>query len=440
MNCKSTIRSAAFKDFGIAFLVLGTATALFHLFDLDIAIQSLFYSPAEGWRLEHRTFWDFTYRYGIFPGYLFAVGCLAMISVSYWNERYFKYRKAAVVMVVALILGPGLLVNAVFKDHWQRPRPREVTQFGGGEQFVPVCVRGHVTGGKSFPCGHASMGFYLAVPYLFLRRTRKGLAYAFLALGIGYGSVIGAARMIAGGHFLSDVIWAAGMVWIAALASYYAFRFDEAPATAPADPALNRRKARMATIAVAVLLPVITVGLVLATPYRSQKSLTVSSDEFNRTSVVKADLKAATVDITNDAGLKVNYLVNAFGFPNSKVRGTWTQAGGVGAYTIEYMGWFTEVRNTIALKLPMRQKRLYLITVGDGRINCSIDEKASADFRLSVAKGDINLKGNNIALVGDASKIINHEGKKLNAFPVKPQNWSGTVVEFEVKDGKLLVE
>ena len=440
MIFKNTARSGAFRDFGIAFLVLGIATALFHLTNLDIAAQSLFYSPTQGWRLEHRPFWDFTYRFGIFPGYLFAVACLVMISVSYWNERYFKYRKAAMIMVVALILGPGLLVNAIFKDHWERPRPREVKQFGGSEQFVPVCVRGHVPGGKSFPCGHASMGFYLAIPYLFLRRTRKRLAYAFLALGIGYGSIIGAARMIAGGHFLSDVVWAAGMVWIAALASYYAFRFDEAPEAVPVEPAVDRRKARMATIAVAVVLPVITVGLVLATPYRSKKSLAVNSDEFSRTSVFKADLKAASVDITNDPGLKLNYQVNAFGFPNSKVRGILAQANGVSTYTIEYLGWFTEVRNTIALKVPMDRKRLYPINVGDGRIHCAIGEKASADFRLSVAKGDISLKGDNIALVGDVSKIINRDGKKLNTFPVKPQNWNGAVVEFEVKDGKLLVE
>jgi len=440
MNDKNTIRSAAFRDFGIAFLVLGIVTALFHLTNLDIAVQSRFYSPAQGWWLEHQPFWDFTYRFGIFPGYLFAVVCLVMISVSYWNARYFKYRKAAVIMVVALILGPGLLVNAVFKDHWERPRPREVQQFGGSEQFVPVCLRGHVPGGKSFPCGHASMGFYMAIPYLFLRRTRKKLAYTFLALGIGYGSLIGAARMIAGGHFPSDVIWAAGMVWIAALASYYAFRFDEASEAVPMEPAVDRRKARMATIAVAVALPLITVGLVLATPYRSKKSFAVTSDEFDRTPVFKADLKAARVDITNDADLKVKYQVNAFGFPNSKVRGTWAQAGGVGTYAIEYLGWFTEVRNSIAMKVPMHRKRLYLINVEDGRITCSIDEKASADFRLSVAKGDINLKGDNIALVGDASKIVNRQGKKLFTFPVKPQNWPGAVVEFEVKDGKLLVE
>jgi len=440
MNIRNITRSAAFRDFGIAILALALATVPFYLFDLDIAVQSRFYSPVGGWWLERRPFWDFTYRYGIFPGYLFAVGCLVMISVSYWNERYFKYRKAAVVMVVALVLGPGLLVNAVFKDHWERPRPREVKQFGGREQFVPVCMRGSVAGGKSFPCGHASMGFYLAVPYLFLRRTRKGLAYVFLATGIGYGALIGVARIIAGGHFLSDVIWAAGMVWIAALGSYYALRYDKAPVTAPGDPAADRRKARMATVAVAAVLPLITVGLVLATPYRSKKSLAVDSREFNRTSFFRADLKAASVDISNDAGLKVDYVVNAFGFPNSKVRGTWTLAGGGGVYTIDYTGWFTEVRNSIALKLPMHQKRLYLINVEDGRINCSIDDKASANFRLSVAKGDINLKGDNMALVGDASKIINHDGKKLNTFPVKPQNWPGTIVEFEVKDGKLLVD
>lgn len=94
----------------------------------------------------------------------------------------------------------------------------------------------------------------------------------------------------------------------------------------------------------------------------------------------------------------------------------------------------------IALGLPMDRKRLYQINVEDGRITCSFDEKAAADFRLSVAKGDISLKGDNIALVGDASKIVNHQGKKLFTFAVKPENWQGAVVEFDVKDGNVLVD
>jgi hypothetical protein len=34
-------------------------------------------------------------------------------------------------ILLSVILGPGLLVNLVFKDHWGRPRPRQVVALGG---------------------------------------------------------------------------------------------------------------------------------------------------------------------------------------------------------------------------------------------------------------------------------------------------------------------
>jgi membrane-associated PAP2 superfamily phosphatase len=46
----------------------------------------------------------------------------------------------------------------------------------------------------------------------------------FLALGIGYGAFIGLVRMIQGAHFLSDILWSLGFVYLSALALFYAMR------------------------------------------------------------------------------------------------------------------------------------------------------------------------------------------------------------------------
>ena len=42
------------------------------------------------------------------------------------------------VPIVSFIMGPGILVNSVFKDHWGRARPVTVEQFGGDLVFSPV--------------------------------------------------------------------------------------------------------------------------------------------------------------------------------------------------------------------------------------------------------------------------------------------------------------
>ena len=54
-------------------------------------------------------------------------------------------------------------------------------------------------------------------PAFFLYRRRNGWALAFLLLGLFAGCLIGMARMAAGGHFASDVIWAGGFVYFTGL-------------------------------------------------------------------------------------------------------------------------------------------------------------------------------------------------------------------------------
>ncbi|MCF6187602.1 MAG: phosphatase PAP2 family protein, partial [Desulfobulbaceae bacterium] len=66
----------------------------------------------------------------------------------------------------------------------------------------------------SFPSGHASIAFYTLGPWFILREKRRKAAAVFLFFGIGFGAAVGLARMLQGGHFLSDVLWAGGIVYL----------------------------------------------------------------------------------------------------------------------------------------------------------------------------------------------------------------------------------
>jgi lipid A 4'-phosphatase len=115
--------------------------------------------------------------------------------------------RAVLFLLATLALGPGLLVNVVLKEHWHRSRPIDVAQFGGAERFVPWWdTGGNCPTNCSFVSGDVSgVAWTLAVAALAppgWRALAYGGALAFTA-GI---SVL---RMAAGGHFFTDVTFAA---------------------------------------------------------------------------------------------------------------------------------------------------------------------------------------------------------------------------------------
>jgi lipid A 4'-phosphatase len=125
--------------------------------------------------------------------------------------------RAIVLLIATLALGPGLLVNVVLKDHWGRPRPIDVTQFGGTEHFVAWWdPRGDCPTNCSFVSGDVSGAFWTVAPAALAPPQWRALAYgAALALGAG----MAALRMMAGAHFFSDVVFAGVftflIIWIA---------------------------------------------------------------------------------------------------------------------------------------------------------------------------------------------------------------------------------
>jgi membrane-associated PAP2 superfamily phosphatase len=134
-----------------------------------------------------------------------ALGAL-VIKLILPRRKLLMSGRAVVFLIVTMILAPGLMANVILKDHWGRPRPIDVTQFGGNEHFVAWWdPRGDCPANCAFVSGDVAGAFWTIAPAALAPPQWRALAYgAALALGTGMAAI----RMMAGGHFPSDVIFA----------------------------------------------------------------------------------------------------------------------------------------------------------------------------------------------------------------------------------------
>ncbi|MEM6910326.1 MAG: phosphatase PAP2 family protein [Verrucomicrobiota bacterium] len=221
----------------VPLLLLALGTVLIRLQGIDLRWMQPFFREGE-WHWADSWLFAFLYRSGTTPAIVCVVLALVVLGLGFVRPPWARFRKLSLFAVVVMVLGPGLLVNALLKDQWGRPRPREVVPFDGPHAFEPVLTIDPSSPGKSFPCGHCSMGFYFCAGYLLLRRSQPRAAWGLLLGGLAFGSLMGLTRMAQGGHFPSDVLWSAGSVWFAALLAFPLCRLHrgfwcEVPASAP---------------------------------------------------------------------------------------------------------------------------------------------------------------------------------------------------------------
>ena len=202
----------------ITWIPLGLLVALSLPFviapSLDLDASRQFYGGDGSWPLRSHPFVAACYEYGPGPGLAIAVPALLGWIASWGVARLRRHRRALGFVALAAIVGPWLLTNAVFKEHWGRPRPRELTEFGAAQTFVPLGRPGFEFKGRSFPSGHSAMAFFpLALFFVAASRERWRAAGIALAIGLVLGLAVGSARVMEGAHFPSDVLWAAAFVW-----------------------------------------------------------------------------------------------------------------------------------------------------------------------------------------------------------------------------------
>lgn len=201
--------------------LLVAVSLVFRFFDLDLRVEGYFFVPEAGWIYQDRDPWDSLYHYGILPVILTGLGALLVYVASFRWAQLRGYRSVALFLVLLGIIGPIGVVNLVFKEHWGRPRPCEVVQFGGEKRYLHVWQKGVSGQGRSFPCGHCSAGFFfIGLLFVMRPRSRRWAAIA-LAFALGYGALMGIARMVQGGHFPTDVLWSAGFMYLCSLGLYY---------------------------------------------------------------------------------------------------------------------------------------------------------------------------------------------------------------------------
>ncbi len=151
---------------------------------------------------------------------LIAFGLLYLGRRAKWRSGWGPSGRALVMLVASLALGPGLLVNVALKDHWHRPRPVQVIEFGGADPFRPydrldgLCVRN-----CSFVSGEGASALWTVAPALLLPPPWRAVA---LVGALCFAAGAGTLRMAFGGHFLSDTVFAALFTWLVIAACWRA--------------------------------------------------------------------------------------------------------------------------------------------------------------------------------------------------------------------------
>ncbi|MFZ2726263.1 MAG: phosphatase PAP2 family protein [Methylococcaceae bacterium] len=210
--------SPQWRELSIVLLLILISTPLFWLTNLDQYISSWFFNTDNGgsWLGQQLAWCRWLFNYA--PRIIVSIAVLALIIaiLSYWQTQLKPLRRPCAYFVLLMLLGPGLIVNVIFKDHWGRPRPVHISQFNGKYDYIPPLKLGH-TEDKSFSCGHCAAVFSLFALYFLARRNKR----YYLLLALSLGAIMGFVRLSAGGHFLSDILWSGYIVFISAWLLYY---------------------------------------------------------------------------------------------------------------------------------------------------------------------------------------------------------------------------
>jgi membrane-associated PAP2 superfamily phosphatase len=357
-------------------------TVLFSVTDLDIVAARWFYHPelADPWPIASQPLWLLFYRSAPWVTGALAIAGAAALVVGVIRKKSRQFRLYGLFILLCVILGPGLIVNKVLKDHWGHPRPRQIVEFGGRLEYTPppLPVSAH---GKSFPCGHCSVGYLYAIGWWLWRRRRPRWAAVSLATGLVLGTLLGLGRMAAGAHFLSDNVWSALIAYGVAHALYYyglriPAREDSRAALYPLIERSPRLKA--AAIAAAILLGLgIIGGGILATPHYDDLTSRVRLADFPAPpETIEVIVDTLDVEITLVTGpsaeIACTGTIHGFGLPNNVIRWGWEfveRPVPTLRYRVTEKGWFTDLDGVARIRLPRQHLRKIIVRAKHGDIS-----------------------------------------------------------------------
>jgi len=382
-------RSYWLPELAALFTVAVGATVVFSATGLDIAAARRFYAPdpADPWPVAGRPLWLALYHSTPWiTGSLVGAGA-ALLLAGLVRASLARLRLYGLFVLLCVIVGPGLIINAALKDHWGRPRPREIAQFGGKMTYSQPLLPagGH---GKSFPCGHCSVGYLYAIGWWIWRRRRPLWAASSLAFGLAAGTLLGLGRMAAGGHFLSDAVWSCVIALGTAHGLYYYVlripsREDRrAPGGAPATEGHARLKPARIGAALAIAAAAMGSGVISSWRFRDLAARVPPGSLASKPERVEviADTLDVEIDLVNAPAGQFECAgdVHGFGLPASEIRAGWTledRPVPTLRYRVEETGRFLYLDGAARIRIPASLRTL-VVRVGHGNI-VVVDETGS---------------------------------------------------------------
>ena len=223
-------------------LVIGLLFGIFP--ELDLKLAALFYDPAtKMFPLKSDGMAAFARDAAMWVAWALALPALiAIVGKLLRPDRPMLIRgRAAVFLLVTILLSAVILSNLTFKTHWGRPQPVVVSEFNGPWQFVPWWdPRGECGRNCSFFSGEGATAFWTYAPAALTPPTWRPLAYAAATL---FGITTSVLRMAFGGHFFTDVA-AAGLVSFLVIWLAYAWIYRW-PSTRLTDAGVEAALARL---------------------------------------------------------------------------------------------------------------------------------------------------------------------------------------------------
>ncbi len=224
-------------------LVIGLLFGIFP--ELDLKLAALFYDPAtKTFPLKFDALAAFARDGAMWVAWALALPALVAIVVKLVrpDRPMLIPGRAAVFLLVTILLSAGVLTNLTFKSYWGRPRPVMVTEFNGPWQFVPWWDPSGACGRNcSFFSGEGATAFWTYAPAALTPPAWRPLAFAAATL---FGVTTSVLRMAFGGHFFTDVA-AAGLVSFLVIWLAYAWIYRW-PKTRRSDAEIDAALTRLA--------------------------------------------------------------------------------------------------------------------------------------------------------------------------------------------------
>nr|MDO8085245.1 phosphatase PAP2 family protein [Candidatus Sigynarchaeum springense] len=226
-------------------------TLIFYFTDLDLVITGSFYAGSNQFPVGSMMPWEFFNEKDDIVLFMMVAVVLFLIIVGLSKRRFRPFLIYGLFMLVAYLVGPGLVVNVLLKGNddvgfyigWSRPRPDTLAIFGGSitrfyRIWEPAFLDGYQITNSSFPCGHVTVGAIFIVLFLafnnvdfiariFGEKTRtkviiiNTIKYAGLVAAIVLSILFSISRISAGRHFASDCMYAVFFTWLPAAVLYY---------------------------------------------------------------------------------------------------------------------------------------------------------------------------------------------------------------------------